>query len=312
MIYQSNGSYLYYKDDYGIVDSYCQYMVELLKKMINDNNINAHIYFCCEKDDIIARNNNIVINVNFEHTLVKPGGRSTSPLCLMGKVMINNQQNYLVRIDEYDKLMNSDIIIDYSNTNIYNVKTCEFFHEFSKKHIYIAPLVFTSFYDNIYNRDISLLTTFINTNEPRRRLLIDKIKDYDISNVHKNINDCFKKDQLYELYKRTKILINIHQTDHHDTLEEVRILPALQCGVIVISEKSPLTHLVPYSEYILWEEYDNIIVTAINVMNNYEFYYDLIFNQHSACLAKPDMDVLECLHNKNYDTLYNKIKQNII
>ena len=94
---------------------------------------------------------------------------------------------------------------------------------------------------------------------------------------HTNICDCFESEKLKELYKNTKILINVHQTEHHDTLEELRILPALLCGVIVISEYSPLYKEVPYYDYIVWSSYENMIPTVKDVLNNYESYYNKIF-----------------------------------
>lgn len=103
--------------------------------------------------------------------------------------------------------------------------------------------------DNILKyRKNDILTTFINVNEPRRLNLLNKIRENKMS--HNNINNCFEKENLKELYKNTKIIINIHQTEHHHTMEELRVLPALLCGAIVICEKSPLTHMIPYNDYI--------------------------------------------------------------
>ncbi len=72
-------------------------------------------------------------------------------------------------------------------------------------------------------------------------------------------------------------MINIHQTDHHDTFEELRCLPALLCGCIIISEDSPLKEHIPYNKYIIWTTYDRIIETVTDVLNNYEVYWDNIF-----------------------------------
>ena len=74
-------------------------------------------------------------------------------------------------------------------------------------------------------------------------------------------------------------MINIHQTDSHHTFEELRVLPALQCGVIVISESSPLIELIPYSDYVIWCPYDQIIDKANEVLNNYESFRSEIFDQ---------------------------------
>ena len=153
--------------------------------------------------------------------------------------------------------------------------------------------------DNILKyRKNDILTTFINVNEPRRLNLLNKIRENKMS--HNNINNCFEKENLKELYKNTKIIINIHQTEHHHTMEELRVLPALLCGVIVICEKSPLTHMIPYNDYILWSSYDDILNVTTTVLNNYDYYYDLIFNI-------PKKININNLDNFNYDTLEKKI-----
>jgi hypothetical protein len=69
-----------------------------------------------------------------------------------------------------------------------------------------------------------------------------------------------------------KILVNIHQTDHYQTLEELRVLPALMTGILVISEDSPYKEHIPFSKHIIWSTYDNIVDTINNVLDNYDFF----------------------------------------
>ena len=77
--------------------------------------------------------------------------------------------------------------------------------------------------------------------------------------------------------QKNKILINVHQTDHHHTFEELRVLPALLNGVIIISEDVPLKDKIPYNEFIIWSDYDKIVDKVKEVYENYEFYYNKIF-----------------------------------
>jgi hypothetical protein len=91
------------------------------------------------------------------------------------------------------------------------------------------------------------------------------------------------------LLKNTKILINIHQTPHHDNLEELRCLPALLCGTLVIAEESPLKEYIPYSDYIIWTTYDNMLQTAHDVLINYEMYYNKIFINSNFSKVVKDM-----------------------
>ena len=274
-------SYIYTDIDIYYVNSYIHYIIELLKFIIIENKLHINIiigngFYNFQNYDI--NNNKLIrININWEHTMVKKNGRGIMPNCLEGKVLTNNGEPYLVRIEKYEELNNADIIIDYSIPNMYNIYAVNSYNNFYKKILYISPVLFD--YDSqnyeYKERNINVLTTFINTNEPRRRALLDNIK---MANVdHKNINNCFSNEDLKNLYLNTKILINIHQTEHHHTFEELRVLPALLSGIIVISESSPLNNLIPYNDFIIWSSYDNIIETVKNVINNYDDYHNKIF-----------------------------------
>jgi hypothetical protein len=136
----------------------------------------------------------------------------------------------------------------------------------------------------------------------RRKELLNTISNEKIKHI--NISDCFDKTKLQNIYKNTKILINIHQTPHHHTFEELRVLPALECGVIVISEKSPLNEIIPYNDLIIWANYGDIINKTKEVIDNYNFFHDAIF-------SIKNINVLCNLPKINYDTLHNAIRQSI-
>jgi hypothetical protein len=106
-------------------------------------------------------------------------------------------------------------------------------------------------------------------------MLINSLKDGNIPHI--NINDCFTLEGNLNLLKDTKIILNIHQTEHHNTFEELRCLPALLCGTIVISEHSPLKEHIPYKDYIIWTSYDDINTTIFEVLKNYEEHYNKLF-----------------------------------
>jgi len=298
MIIEKKDVCFFYHNDIGIVNDYYQMIVEIIKKIIHNNHLfNLNIVLCNNEYNFENNDKTIKISINYEHTLVKIGGRSVPENTPIGNIYDDNGNKYLVRIDKFNQLNDSDIIIDYSIPNIYNVKNSNFFNEFSKKHIYISPTIYNLNLTK-QNRNITTLTTFINTKEERREKLINKINDAKISHI--NINNCFKKNDIQNLYSNTKIIINIHQTDHHHTFEELRALPALECGVIVISEISPLSNLIPYSDFIIWVNYDNIIEKTKEIIDNYEYYHDLIF-------SKNKINKLLELKNINYYNLEEKI-----
>ena len=215
--------------------------------------------------------------INYEHTLVKQGGRDSNGSKIGGiNVIDNSSEKYLIRLDNYHKWFESDIIIDYSIPNIINVASINDYEKLSKKHLYIPALLYDSkFMFSTFDRNINTLTTFINTNEPRRASFLELMK-----NGHLNINNCFEGEKLRELYSQTKIVINIHQTDHHHTVEELRILPALLCGTIIVCEDSPLKENIPYKDFIVWEKFDAIIEKSCSILNDYNTFYSSFFSKN--------------------------------
>ena len=157
--------------------------------------------------------------------------------------------------------------------NLENIKLSGLFTDLLKKYIVISPLFYTYQPDTGMTRGNDTITFFINPNEPRRRQFLDRLEAAGIKS--KNVNRIYSGVEA--LYRDTRILINIRQTDHHDTLEEFRVLPALLCGVIVICENAPLKEDCGYSEFILWSELDDMPELIKDVQNNYKKYYDRIF-----------------------------------
>lgn len=290
-------SYIYYEAFPHYVKDYLEYIISLCKKVIENNSLCINIILG-ETSYTFDNNNRVIrIGINFEHTLVKKGGRNVSVSCAQGKVLTKTKDFYLVRIENYDYLNNCDIVIEYSIPNIYNIVVSKIFDIFSKKLLYLSPSIYEYESNNLtLGRMICVLTTFINTNEPRRNKLLENLK---LRNVdHINVNDCFEKNKLQELYSKSKILINIHQTEHHHTFEEQRCLPALLCGTLVISEESPLRELIPYNDFIIWSSYEKIIEKTEEVLKNYQFYQKKIFKN-----AK----LLDKMHDNNLIKLKAKI-----
>ena len=216
------------------------------------------------------------ISLQIEHTLVKPGARD-SGCATPGLIGVqNSSQKYLVRVANFDRLINSDLIFDYSKINLFNVRLLSCFDEYSKKTFCISPALYQLEVASLLSpkeRAFNTITLFGNPDEPRRKKFIsdlesDGVKSQNITNVFNGIEG---------LYRDTRILINIHQTDHHDTLEELRVLPALRCGVIVISEKTPLVELTGYSKYIIWGELKELPAIILEVQNNYDKWQKKIF-----------------------------------
>ena len=188
------------------------------------------------------------IDIQCEHTLVKEGGRG-SENSIKGAIPLGDDF-YLVRIGNLDYFRKIDGIIEYSLPNIANIKSIDNYKDIVDKIIYVAPTLYDNVdYGELDKRDRDCITMFSNIYEQRRYNILCYLLKSGI-NVE-NINGVFDKNELRNIYHQTKIMINVHQTDHHDTFEELRIIPAVMSGVLIISENVPLKEIIPYSEYIM-------------------------------------------------------------
>jgi hypothetical protein len=292
-INNTNLIYLDYYESY--LDEYYQYIVNCFTKALS---------MVSDKPNILIGNfnksalNDIKIDANIEHTLVKQGGRDSNGHPI-GKIPYGDNQFYLCRIVNIDYLYSLDFVIDYSMPNIKNIETSGHFNLLYNKFIYVAPIIF-DIDDFIYSeREINFISMFIDENQVRRRLFLDKIKEENIN--LSNIQNCYTKDDLKNLYSKVKVLVNIHQTDHHDTFEELRVLGALLNGVIIISEDVPLKEEIPYSSYIVWTSYDNVCNVMRDVEENYLSYWDRIFGDGKL------KQILIEMEDKNIYNIKNKL-----
>lgn len=271
-----NNSFItFYKDPPIHIREYYNHCLNLLEIILNNSEKNFHIVFgdLPKPDDKI--NKVIRIDIQCEHTIVKQGGRGVSDI-IFGDVPTGDGDNYLVRIDRYDYFKQLDYIIEYSYPNLHNILLSEKFYDFSKKIIVVEPiLVKPNFFSNNRKDSISIFTK---NGSSRRDLMYEKLTNID--SEFKNISNCFSQICLNEIYQNTKIMVNVHQTDHHHTFEELRVLPALAQGVLVISENVPLKEKIPYYESIIWSSYDDIPKKLIEVQKNYKTIYNNVFNGH--------------------------------
>lgn len=230
----------------------------------------------------------ITAHINYEHTIVQEGGRGIKPNTELTSLVSSTGKRYALRIDKEDQWRTATIILDYSMPNIEHCKLSKQGWLKEKKHIYIPPLLYPLQTENT-NRNIQVLTTFLNIHEPRRFALLQLFKSMSIPVM--NINTIFSENDTLQLYQNTRILINIHQTDDHHTFEELRCLPAILNGVLVISEDVPYRESIPYHEYIIWARYDSIVQTTQDVMFHYEEYRNKIFGNLKLAYTIENMKI---------------------
>lgn len=272
-------TYLVYesKFDRDIFD-YCSYIRDgLLKELPNIGQ--RSIFFLRVNPPILFRAvaHCYSIYVQVEHVLVKPGGRDSGGF-EAGALLIPSPTTaipYLARLSDFERLKKFDFIVDYSRINLANIQGVEKFFELQDRLLCISPTLYklscTS--SDARRRNFITITNFGNSEEPRRKIFLEAMRSKEIP--IQNIQTWY--EDIEELYVRTRILVNIRQTDYHDTLEELRVLPALRSGVIVISELAPYKELTRYSEFIIWGALDELPEIIRHVQDNYEATWSSIF-----------------------------------
>lgn len=126
-----NNSCIYYTEEQPIhTREYYNYCTSLLKKYLY-NNDNINIIFGDYDYNFDNDNKIFKVQIQFEHTLVKQGGRGLNGEP-KGKIAIDDDF-YHVRIADFNKLNKFDVVIDYSMPNIENISSCGLFTDYSLK-----------------------------------------------------------------------------------------------------------------------------------------------------------------------------------
>lgn len=300
---QVNNSYIYHdRNIWQPIIDHTMYIISLIKNYLENNpllEINIVLVMANKKTISFNNSNKIIyIYLNVEQTIIDDTAitLSNEPL---SKIQFNNKE-YTVNMEMFDDFKNNDIIIEYSKPNIKNIEISGLYSEFFPKIQYISPSLYKNVTTNQITKTVDTLTLFGDINmSPRRSQKLEEINT--LLNNHRNKTSYFG-EELKTLLENSKILINIHQSDYENTFEEIRCLPALQQKVLIVSEISPLTELVPFGSMIIWATYDNIVEKTKEVLDNYDIYYNQIFSHQNIFQ-------LNNLHNQNITNLSNKLTE---
>jgi len=243
-----NNSELFYdtKWNNGNLNEYYQYILNDITLFLTNNNVPYSVNFGC---------NNVLKDINldfqYEHTFIK-----------------NEYNNgYSCTVNKFDELIKLQSVFEYSNANLNHIKTSDYFKENSDVFRYYPPLLYDI--SNSDNRFKNCLT--IHSSTSRRNNIHQKVDMDYYHNVY-GVGNIYCKNIIKKVMDEYKVLVNIHQTDRYSTLEELRVLPALLTGILVISEDSPYKEHIPISKHIIWSPYDTIVETINNVLENYDFF----------------------------------------
>lgn len=171
--------------------------------------------------------------------------------------------------DSYYKLtrnLNSNInIIDYSEENL------PFFKDIYKK-TYLLPPYFNYKFEKKIKKNIDIIS--LSNNSYRNNILNKLHNDFNI----KLLNNVFNEER-DNIFKRSKIYINIHASEKHKTMELIRIINLLKNKVIVISQNTIFVDLLFIKDSILiFENIEQLKFLLNDVLNNYSKYYIKFFS----------------------------------
>ena len=259
-----------------VIRDYHFYVESILVQQLQDLEKRRVIFFECpglRPLKMLLPSINILLQI--EHTLFRPGSQVSSNGIPGNLVVPNSDKKYLIRIADLDKLNSANIIFDYSRINLFNIQSSLLLDAYRKKSFCISPALYPIF-TSLKGRE-GVITLFGNPEISRRKIFLDALNQRSIST--KNIRGVYLG--VDQIYRGVKIVINIRQTDGHDTLEELRVLPALRSGAIVISEIASYAQKTAYSKFIIWGSLDELPHLIGEVEKNYEAVHARIFGDGS-------------------------------
>jgi hypothetical protein len=212
----------------------------------------------------------------------------------INKNIFLSNKYYILNTEQYthtNLLTEENNLIDYSKDNIvYSNKY------FRKKNILYFPYPINK--QEIYNYNKIHDVCVICTLSEKRIKIINQIRKMGINvTVISNLFD-FKRD---EILMKHKILLNIHNSDSYKIFESLRCDRCIFNKMIVVSESSFRHKKNNLKKYVIFRKYNDLAVTVKKILDNYDKYYNLIFNNFDNFIAN---------YNNNISKIYeNNIKQ---
>lgn len=172
----------------------------------------------------------------------------------------NFDKNYLKNI-----LNNNIKVIDYSLENI----KC-----FDNSNILYLPYQYNiSEIDKLKKfitmNDKKYDVAFIGAMSPKRKKICDELIN---KGINLNIVNGWSDNRDIAI-SSAKVVLNIHYNDEYNIYESFRCDRWIFSGMLLISEKSIDNGSLDINDLVIFEDYDKLVDTVINVINNYDKYY---------------------------------------
>lgn len=248
-----------------------QWVLELIRTELARQPRALELWF---DDDPPPGHRALRVGFQYEHAVVRPGGGDSAGAPPSRTPLPDGRGVYVARVLQRDMLERCALVVDYSHINRAHLQAAGGFDHFLQRCIVLAPLLYAPDFRQRPRRH-ALLTLCSDATRGRRGQFLREARAAGLA--LRNVRRCFEPAALRALLLDTRILVNLRQSEDHHTLEELRILPALLCGVVVVCEDAPLRHTLPYAPYIVWATRDQLVATVAAVAADYAQWWQRIF-----------------------------------
>jgi len=192
--------------------------------------------------------------------------------------LLNTEQMFGTRISYINSYPSHIIMIDYIHANLkyYDSK-------FTK---YILPYQLN--HNEIFNIPKTRSVCIIGDDHipPNRMYIVDELKK---RNIQVDVVSGFNKKRDDELFQY-KIILNIGYTKEYNKIEPIRCDRCIYNGMIVVSDIKEYISEYYLKSFIIFEDYSNIPDKVVDIVNNYEIYFDTIFKTFHLPTIQKDIE----------------------
>ena len=171
-----------------------------------------------------------------------------------------------------DAFERADHIIDYSIANQNNILGSSLKALYSRKSYYIAPLIGASGVTRIPRKACKVVTMFGQPEQGRRGKILRVLRQSGIE-----VTNIRNFDDYSAAFEDSAVLVNLAQKSYLQTPEELRILPALLQGLLVITEDNPFLDQLPYRDFVISALVPDLPKTIMEVTDNYRRVWERTF-----------------------------------
>ncbi len=220
-----------------------------------------------------------VVLLQLEHTLVLPGGRDAEGAVEGSVDAPGGHEKYLARLVGGDaSYARASSVIDYSAPNIQNILRSSLAASYAGRAHYVAPLLTTARGALGKRSHVVVATMHGSPDSGRRGMVKEQLRAMGIDVI--NISNVWADYE--EHFDQIAVLLNVHQTPHHHSLEELRVLPAILREVVVVSEEFPLQHELVYGDVVLTSALGELAATVRRTVQSYEDVWDALYGDDRA------------------------------